>query len=425
MRGSIVLHRGSWTVADQLVVSGGTFVVNLLLARQLPAVEYGLFAVLFGAMLTMQLPSGSLLLYPLSIRLQAMERWKDRAVLMRSTLLLNLILAVVLGLALVPALVVFGRAELALPALLCFVLWQVQEGTRRCLFATFRHKSAILGDSVSYIGQAVIVATLAANGALTLSGAFLGMAVTSLAASVVQWAQLRIPLRGSLPLRQVAAESWAFGGGWSLGNGILSQLRGQVLAWAVAIHGGMAAAASLQAALNVVNMANPLLISLGNIIPQAAAHARREGNSEAWRAARAYAYLALPLFTGYAALVLAVPELILQLFYGSRSEYAGLATVLRLLVAGALIGYMADIVVSFLHGVVALRLATLINAVGLCATLLLSWMLVGKYGLIGGCIASLGANLARLAVSRGAMTKVLGDSGPPVASALATARLRE
>lgn len=426
MRFNLFLHRGSWTIGDQMVVSGGTFLVNLLLARQLPAAEYGAFAVMLGAMLTLQLPGGALLLYPLSVRLQAMEGVAERAMLVRSTLFLNLLLAVLLGLVLAPALAAFGRAELTLPALLCFVFWQVQEGTRRCLFTTFRHRAAILGDSISYAGQALIVAGLAACDAMTLSNVYLGMAATSLVAAGIQWAQLRLPLWGPLPLRQVALECWHFGGSWSLVNGILSQLRGQILAWAVAFEGGMATAAALQAASNVVNMANPLLISLGNIIPQAAARARRAGNAEAWRTARSYAYLALPFFLGYAALVLAVPEVILRLFYGAGSAYAELATVLRLLVIGALLGYAADIVVSFLHGVVALRLATLINAVGLLATVVLSWALVGHFGLIGGCFMVIGANLARLATCRGVMAKVIGIPSPSMPpAALAAARPHE
>jgi O-antigen/teichoic acid export membrane protein len=413
-------------VADQLVVSGGTFLVNLILARQLPVVEYGVFAVLLGAMLTLQLPGGSLLLYPLSVRLQAMEDEAHRSELIRTTLALNLLLAVALGLVLALALLAFGRAELALPAVLCFVLWQVQEATRRCLFATFRHRSAIFGDSISYLGQAAIVVGLSVIGTMTLANVYFGMAATSLIAAGIQWAQLRLIASGKLPLYRVAVESWTFGGGWSLVNGILSQLRTQVLAWAVAIEGGIAAAAGLQAAANVVNMANPLLISLGNIIPQAAARARLQGNAEAWRAARAYSWLALPFFLGYAALVLTVPEGILLLFYGSTSGYADLATVLRLLVVAALLGYAADIVVSYLHGIVALRFATLINAIGLLATLALSWPLVGQFGLLGGCFMAIVANLARLAACKGVMAKVLGHPASPVRiPTLATAQHRE
>jgi O-antigen/teichoic acid export membrane protein len=173
-------------------------------------------------------------------------------------------------------------------------------------------------------------------------------------------------------------------------------------------------------------MANPLLISLGNIIPQATAQASRHGKAEAWRAARAYACFALPFFVGYAALVLALPGQILLLFYGAASAYTDLATVLRLLALGALLGYAADIFIAFLHGVVALRLATLINAIGLLATLALSWPLVGQFGLVGGCLMAIAANLARLAACRSAMAKVVGPSHSPAApSPLAVAQHRE
>ena len=403
-------------MADQMVVSAGTFLVNLLLARQLPPQEYGVFAVLLGGMLTLQLPCGALLLYPLSVRLQTMESRAEQTGLMRSTLVLVLLLALVLGMLLAPVLIAFGRAELALPALLCFVFWQLQEATRRSLFSTFRHRASILGDSISYVGQAAIVIGLATYGTLTLPQVYLGMAATSLLAASVQWAQLGLTLRGPLPLRRLAVEFWAFGAGWSLVNGILSQLRGQILTWAVAIHGGIGAAAALQAASNVVNMANPLLISLGNIIPQAVARAGRQGPAEGWRAARSYAYLALPFFLGYAALVLAVPEPILRLFYGAGSEYTDLGTVLRLLVIGALLGYVADIVVSFLHGVVALRLATFINATGLVAAVILAWVLVGQLGLVGGCLMGIGANMVRLLACRSAMVKILGGPARPLAA---------
>lgn len=421
MSSSLHLRRGSWSVADQIVVSGGAFLVNLLLARHLPPVEYGTFAVLLGAMLTLQLVASALLLYPMSVRLHAAADAAERGLLLRATLLLVAVLAVALGAALGVVLVVLGRQDLALPALCGFVFWQVQEATRRGLMASFQHRAAMLGDVVAYGGQAAIVVTLSSIGGLTLAGAYYGMAAASCAAAAIQYIQLGMPMQGPLALRRVAAESWAIGGAWSLGNGLLSQFRIQVLSWVVAATGGMAAAAALQAAANIVNMANPLLISLGNIIPQTAAQARRQGNANAWRAARSYALLALPCFLGYAILVVTVPQSILIAFYGADSEYAGLTDVVRLLVVGALAGYAADIVVSFLHGVVELRLATRINAVGMLTVLVLAWPLVAQFGLTGACMVVIAANLARLAACRLAMTQVIGALGPRMPAVADTA----
>ena len=67
------VSRASWTLANQGVVSLGTFLVNVQLARQLPTEDYGAFALLLGAFLALQLFNSSLLLYPMSIRLPVMQ----------------------------------------------------------------------------------------------------------------------------------------------------------------------------------------------------------------------------------------------------------------------------------------------------------------------------------------------------------------
>ena len=83
-------------------------------------------------------------------------------------------------------------------------------------------------------------------------------------------------------------EFWAIGS-WSLLNNVVSLLRIQILPWTLAAVGGTAAAASFQAALNVVNLTNPVILGLCNVIPQTAARAQQSGgNAEAWRAARVY-----------------------------------------------------------------------------------------------------------------------------------------
>src|ERR1700733_3108416 len=62
------LPAACWPLADQGVVSLGGFVVSLALARTLAPQEYGLYSLLFLAMLQLQVVTGSLLFYPLSVR---------------------------------------------------------------------------------------------------------------------------------------------------------------------------------------------------------------------------------------------------------------------------------------------------------------------------------------------------------------------
>ena len=49
MDAKLTIHRASWTLIDQGVVSFGNFLLNVLLARTLVEEEYGEFALFLGA----------------------------------------------------------------------------------------------------------------------------------------------------------------------------------------------------------------------------------------------------------------------------------------------------------------------------------------------------------------------------------------
>ncbi|MDO9498617.1 hypothetical protein [Falsiroseomonas sp.] len=403
------LSRISWSLVDQGVVSGGTFLLNVLLARGLPAGEYGVFALLFGGMLTLQLLNTTLVVHPLSVRLVTAAP-EDRPRLLTASLVL--IAGISLGMAALLALVLalLGVPELILPALACFLTWQFQEGARRGLLSAFRFRAATLGDAVSYLGQAGVVLGLAASGMLTLTGALYGMAATSALGAAWQILQLDLRHSGPLQLRTTVLDYLSIGGGWALGNGLLLHGRSQILLWGLAASSGAAAVASFQAALNLVNVTGPILLSLCSIIPPTASHARARGLAEAWRASRVYAVLMAPLVLAYAAVVIAAPETMLWLLYGSQSDYLGLSTALRLLIIATLLGYAADVVAAFLHGVSAVHLAFQIAVIGAVATVVIAPPLIGTLGLIGVCLTHIGANLARLVASWIVLSRLIGGT---------------
>lgn len=405
------LARVSWSLVDQGLVSGGTFLLNVLLARGLPTSEYGTFALMFGGMLMLQLLNTTLVIHPLSVRLVTTPP-ADQARLLAASLILTSAMSIGSGAVLALTIVLLGRPELALPALVCFLLWQVQEGMRRGLLASFRFRAAALGDGVSYIGKLAVVFGLASIDSLSLDDAFLGMAATSGLAAMGQALQLRLRYRGPLRLRATVADYWSIGGGWALGNGLLLHGRAQLLLWGLAIASGASAVAIFQAALNVVNLANPVMLALCNIIPPTASETRSKGLAAAWHAVRTYAVIAAPPIVVYAVLVAAAPETVLSLLYGANSEYLGLSTVLELLVVATLLGYAADVVASFLHGVSAVRLAFVIAAIGAAATLVIAVPLIGMLGVVGLCLTHLGANLARILAARVVLVRLIGGAIP-------------
>lgn len=384
------------------------FLVSVILARQLPSDEYGIFALLIGGIFTLQQFNATLLFYPLQIQL-AVTNLDDQGRLLGASLILIGLMSMLLGGVLALVLIVSGRADLAPAALACFLSWQLQEATRRGLQTNFRYRAATLGDAASYIGKVIIVLGLVITHSLTVSNIVYGLAVTSGLAAIAQAFQLNLRLQGPYALRETITKYWSVGGLWSLGNGLLSNFRMQSLPWLLTVSSGPAAAASFQAALNIVNLSNPILQGISSIIPQTAAQAKVDGDAHAWRAVRFYAVVTMAPIILFSTCILIVPTLVLELLYGAGSQYLDLSLPLQLLIIAGLAGCATEIFLTFLHGISAVRFAFIINAVGAFTTALLAIPFISSLGLTGGCLALVGGNLSRLIAAHLMLMRVTAE----------------
>jgi len=349
--------------------------------------------------------NATLLFHPMSVRVAAAST-AERPALLGASLLLVMALSVVLGLILTVVLVGFRRAELIAPALAFLMAWQLQEGLRRGLLGSFWHAAAIPGDIATYGGQALIVVSLGLMGSLSVAGSLYAMAATALVGAVIHAIFLTLAWPGRAKLGSVVHDYWLIGGPASLGSGYLSLARLVVVPWTLAAMSGPVAAAGFQAAMNIVNLSNPLILGLGNIIPQAAASAASQGNAHAWHVVRRYVLVATPPIVLWSILIFAAPGHVLRIFYGAESNYGHVAAALQLLTVVSLIGFAIEAVVSFLHGITSVRSAAMINMVGTVTTIILAIPMVSLFGLVGGCGALLVANLARLVLTRVALLRV-------------------
>ncbi|GJD80546.1 hypothetical protein [Methylobacterium gregans] len=404
--------RLAWPLIDQGIASIGTFGLTILLARALPPAEYGVFALLLGGLMILHMVTSSLVFYPLSVRAAAAGP-EGGAALMRASLDLLGLLFLPAGAAIALAALAAGRADLILPALAYFLLWQTQEAFRRYLFAELRFAAAIPGDAVSYLGQVALVLWLARDGHLTLGGALCAMALTSGLGALLQAGRAGLGRGGRAAPRlpAILGDFWRLGG-WSLANNLLGTLRGQVLFWLLAVLSGAALTAQLQASQNLVNLMNPLVIGLCNIIPQTAARAHARGKAEAWRAARPFALSGVPVALLFFSVLFAAPEPVLRLVYGSASPYLGLAGPVRLLALAAVAAYATDMVCSYFHGVEAARHALVVNAAGTVAVLAAAVPLTLRFGLGGACAAMVLASLVRLLISQLLLRRLIAADAP-------------
>jgi O-antigen/teichoic acid export membrane protein len=394
MAAKLLIERASWTLVDQSVVSFGNFLLNVLLARTLSEEDYGEFALFLGAIFILRAIDYSLISYPLSVRL-CVASDEERAGLLGNTILLAAALSLVLVVVMALGTTLLEADNIVLPACLCFLCWQAQETSRRCLLADFRYRAAVPGDGIAYVGQALLIALVAWLDGITLPAALYMMSATFAIAALVHASKLRFAWPDFTETRLLAREYFSVGK-WSIVNYELVLVRGQLFPWMLAATAGTAATASLQAGLNIANMMNPIIFGIGNAIPQVAAHAHRtEGVIGAWRTAYGYVLFGLaPILVISAAAVL-MPNLLLRTVYGPSSPYLAAAMGLQLLAVAGVLDYIAEMISKTLLGVQAGRLASLVNVVAVGVAAVLAFALIGTLGVLGACLALLIANLVR------------------------------
>jgi O-antigen/teichoic acid export membrane protein len=403
MSGKLLIERASWTLVDQGVASGGNFLLNILLARTLSGADYGQFVLFLGAIFILRAFDYSLISYPLSVRL-CVASDEERAELLGNTILLAVALNIVSVLVMGLGTTLLKAHDIWLPACLCFLCWQAQETARRCLLADFRYRAAVFGDGTSYVGQALLLALLALLGRVTLPLALYVMSATFAIGAAVHVSKLRLARPNPSQARLLAREYLSIGK-WSLVTYQLLVLRGQLFPWILAGTAGTAATASLQAGSNISGTMTPIIIGIGNAIPQVAAQAHPTGGViGAVRAAHGYALFGLAPVLVICAAAILIPDLLLRTVYGPSSPYLADATALQLLAIAGVLDYIADAAIKTLLGVQAGRLASLCNAAGVVSAAVLAFPLISHLGVEGACLGLLIANLFR---ATGAMLAII------------------
>jgi O-antigen/teichoic acid export membrane protein len=412
MFGRIHVFRASWTLIDQGVVSVGSFAVNIVLARLLPAADYGTFAIIFGTLLMLQVFNTTLVFYPLTIRIAAAG--SNRHELTGSSLVLLIALLTPLSVAIAVGLLLFGEGELVVSTVAWFIAWQLQEMSRRVLFSEFRHRAAVIGDGVSYLGQALGVILLAIFGGMSLTKVFLILAATSALGGCIQVVQIHLHRGWDRPEKLVATakDYWSLGS-WSLASSLTTAFRVNALIWLIGIAATRVEVADFQAALNVVNVVNPILVGLCNIIPQTAAQASDEGVAGAWRASRHYAWIGFVPTLFYYAFIMASPETMLAAFYGSHSKYTSADLAVQILSVAFILNYVSEMVCSFLHGISLPRIALNINLFGSIAVVLIFVLLFPATGWMAATIALAVAHATRLFLSLGMLKRLMANADVP------------
>lgn len=377
-------------LADQAVISLGTFAVNIGLARTLAITDYGTFVIIWSVFLALQVFNITLVHYPLGIQL-AVVNSDERARVTATGLTLAVATTLLMSLAAVAAFSLQHSVLLAVSAMLCLIAWQLLATTRRILLSNFRVAGSVIGNAVAYGGQAGALLAFAAIQPLSLPAVFLVSAAAFAAGFVVHllFLQPRLQIPPLSALIDTLREYWAMG---SIAMGTEFAFAGRQLGtvWLIGLVAGTAAMASYQACFFIVAAINPIILGLLNILTQVTAKAydRRRSSSDAWMAARPYLIVGLPLCLAYLALVTIIPGNFLTLFYGN-SPYSDLGDELRVLAVFAAMSAITELVLGMLFGMGQGTQAFRINLKGLLAAVLVVPPLAAGFGILKGCALAL------------------------------------
>ena len=405
------LNGAFWTLLDQGVISLGTFLVNVQLARQLGAAEYGTFALLFGGSFLIQLANASFIYFPLMLKLAGgkEERSSD---LVFVSLILTVLSTSAFTAVVISCLIVFDHSEIAFAAGVYLMLWQLQDLLRRALLAQSSHRTAAVADAITYIGAAAGIAILASSHSLSVSNAFLVMAGSCALAIGVQTFQRPPTFPTDSNVRNLLDGFWR-DGKWAFVNGVTLLVTVQAFPWALALGDGPAAAAAFQAVLNIANLTNPIAFGLYNIILPAVAQAYSAGSMRsAWRAAQTYLTIGAALLSLLTVPLMLMPHTVLVLLYGAHSAYSHLEQVVVVMVLAAAINAIGEMMNTFIHGVGLARLAVWMNGISLGVVALLL-PFVGTHGVLGCALVLGAARVVRLIAACCIVARLLSSGERP------------
>jgi O-antigen/teichoic acid export membrane protein len=277
-----VLGREIWALADQGIVSGTSFLTNLMLARFMGLHEFGIFVLAWMSVLFVNSLQTSLIIAPM-MSIGPKQEEKDRpsyfgAVVVQE-LTIVLVCFVLYLVALKTSSNVFHHPELrslAWPLAVAAFAYQIQDFVRRYFFATRHSRRALVNDALSYLTQLPILFLLHRYWHLNSAIALWVMGGTSIAGFVVGtfWVE-RIDFHWNW-VKRVTTRHWKMSR-WIAGSTVLTWTSSNLFILSAPIYYGAAAAGILKASQNLMGPANIWFLGLENVVPVETARRLHDG----------------------------------------------------------------------------------------------------------------------------------------------------
>jgi len=342
--------KAPWAVGDQMLISATNMITTVMLARGLSPDAFGLFVLIFSALLfANSIQSG--LIHQAHNVLGATRKGDDYRVYTTTTAATQIGLSIIAAiLALIAAGGAYALDYECAPLLLALAptifAWQIQEFVRRVLYTEHRIAAAFVNDIVCYGGQTLVIAWLWWTKSLTAENAMIAIGATSMAASLLGAWQIRASLIRRID-KAVIAENWHYGKWLSGGEIATVWLSSQLFVILTASLVGAAAAGVLRAGYTLFGPARMLSTVFRTMLPSRFAKALAADDGPPLKQQMRSAFITVILVMGgYCLLVAIFANPIMHLVFGDA--YQGYGSVIALLALATFISYLTMVVVAAL-----------------------------------------------------------------------------
>jgi O-antigen/teichoic acid export membrane protein len=405
--------RGSWrmrtakegwktraeAVADQVVVSGTSFVTTIMIARFCPPSALGVYSMGISLLVSSVGIQDSLISAPYTIRqhnpLGTRAEHVGSSLIncgLLSALAMVVLMTTAIGLSAYGALPELVPVIWALAGVVPFVL--LREFDRRLAFAHLHTVGCLMLDLTVAAIQLAALGLLAWTGQLSPATASAAIGAACAVAGGVWLYRARENM--DFQPDQVWAtmeRDWGLGK-WLLAAQVTSSVQGYVTYWLLAWLAGPAATGVFTACMSVVLFVNPLMLGLGLIFTPRAVLAFKEGGvARLRRQTIRESMLVGAAMTLFCALVMFAGEAAMRLLYSGKvyQGHGHTITVLALALLATSVGMPVTGALSSIERPRANLWANLCAAV--VTICLVSWFVVG-WSLLGAAYGVLGGNVA-------------------------------
>ena len=381
--------RISWVLLDQMVVSGGNFLLSVLIARFLGITAYGEYVLLWIAATVLFTLQQSLIIRPMMSFGPKLE--EHETLDYYSTLTFQQLIFGLAGSTLMSGFVYFLLrwndldTSVIVPFYAALFTWLWQDYVRRYFFTIERAKPAFYSDVLAYITRIGLLVAMSMHGHLNLGSVFWLIAATSLLGLIPGWSFLSKLRISSEHFTENVRSHWRMGK-WLSGSRLLQMATSE---GPFAVAGAMLGAevvGGMRATWNVLAMIHILFQGMDNLVPvQGAKLFAAKGTGALVAYLRKFTLLGGALTVFAMLVVVAVPEFWVNLFYGE--EFLKYAWITRIQAIIFVLIFLAHPLTYGLCAIEYTRPEMYVNAVATLVGAILIFPMTQWWGITGNMAA--------------------------------------